>query len=257
MEVEVFPDLVAPGTGYLSGGWFTFDSATSGAGDHNRWYSLGGNVRVSDAAAVMTIYQNTGGKFDAPPVTAAVQVGNASLSFSDCTTAQFSYTFTDGSGRSGSIPLVRLTPNVECTQAGSPAAGGDFGLSGNYFNPATSGQGFVVEMNPLAEALFFGWYTYAVNGQALGVTGQRWYSGQASYTPGERSIALVLYETTGGLFDSAAPPANTVPVGSGTLAFTTCDAATLSFSFTAGSNAGQSGNIALQRVGPTPADCAF
>ena len=65
MEIEVFPDLVAPGTGYLSGGWFTFDSTASGGGDHNRWYSFGGNVRASDSAGVMTIYQNTSGNFAA------------------------------------------------------------------------------------------------------------------------------------------------------------------------------------------------
>ena len=112
-------------------------------------------------------------------------------------------------------------------------------------------------MNPVAEVLFFAWYTYAVDGEALGVVGQRWYSGQANYVPGARSIALVLYETTGGLFDSAMPAPDTVTVGTATMTFMSCDAATLAFSFNAGSNAGQAGNIALQRVGPTPADCEF
>ena len=34
-------------------------------------------------------------------------------------------------------------------------------------------------------------------------------------------------------------------------------AATLTFSFTGGSNAGQAGTIPLTRVGPTPASCVF
>jgi len=257
MEIEVFPDLVAPGTGFLQGGWFTFDDVVSGGADHSRWYTFGGNVRTGDSAAVVPLYQNVDGNFNAMPVTSSVQVGNVGLSFSDCTTAQFNYTFTDGSGRSGTVPLTRLTPNVSCAQAGSTSATGDFGFSGNWFDPTKSGQGFVVELNPIAKVLFFAWYTYAVNGQALGAAGQRWYTGQANYVPGGRSIPLSLYETTGGLFNSIAPVAMTAQVGMGRLTFTSCHAATLSFSFIAGSNAGQAGSIDLARVGPAPASCAF
>jgi len=101
------------------------------------------------------------------------------------------------------------------------------------------------------------WYTYAVNGQSQGVSGQRWYTGLASYTPGARSIPFTMRETTGGLFNQSPPVPTTAPVGSGTLAFTSCGAATLMFSFNAGSNAGQAGSIALTRVGPTPASCVF
>jgi hypothetical protein len=256
-EIEVFPDLVAPGTGFLQGGWFTFDNVATGGADHNRWYTFGGDVRSGDSAAVLPLYQNVSGNFDAAPVTSSVQVGHVGVSFSDCMTGQLNYTFTDGSGRSGAVPLTRLTPNVSCAQAGSTSANGDFGLSGNWFDPTTSGQGFIVELNPVDKVLFFGWYTYAVNGQTLGATGQRWYTGLANYVPGGRSIPLVLYETTGGLFNSIAPAPMTVQVGTGRLTFSSCSAAALSFSFIAGSNVGQSGSIALARVGPVPASCIF
>jgi hypothetical protein len=257
MEIEVFPDLVAPGTGYLRGGWFTFDDVASGGADHSRWYTFGGKVRSGDSAAVLSLYQNTGGNFNALPVTSSVQVGNVGISFSNCTAGQLDYTFTDGSGRSGTVPLTRLTPNVSCAQAASSSASGDFGLSGNWFDRTKSGQGFLIELNPLAKALFFAWYTYAVNGQVLGAAGQRWYTGQANYVPGGRSIPLSLYETTGGRFNNIAPAAMTAQVGTGTLTFTSCDAARLTFSFVAGSNAGQTGSIDLARVGPAPASCAF
>jgi hypothetical protein len=257
MEIEVFPDHVAPGTGFLQGTWFTFDDVVSAGADHSRWYTFGGNVRTADSAAVLPLYQNVGGNFNALPVTSSVQVGDVSLSCSDCTTAQLNYTFTDGSGRSGTVPLTRLTPNVSCAQAGSTSASGDFGLSGNWFDPTKSGQGFVIELNPVAKVLFFAWYTYAVNGQALGAAGQRWYTGQANYVLGGRSIPLSLYETTGGLFNSIAPAPTTAQVGTGKLTFTSCNAATLSFAFIAGSNAGQTGSINLARVGPTPASCTF
>jgi hypothetical protein len=42
-------------------------------------------------------------------------------------------------------------------ETGITAGGGDFGLSGNWFDPATSGQGFVVDLNPVAKILFFAW----------------------------------------------------------------------------------------------------
>jgi len=257
IEIEVFPDMLGLGTGYLQGGWFTFDAATSGGADHGRWYTFGGKVRAGDSAAVLALYQNIGGNFNAPPATSSVQVGSVGMSFADCATAQLSYTFTDRSGRVGTIPMTRLTANVNCAQAGSTGGGSDFGLSGNWFDPTQSGQGFIVELNPADRVLFFAWYTYAVNGQALGATGQRWYTGQAMYVPGGRSILLSLYETTGGLFNSIVPAPATAQVGTGQLTFASCGAATLSFSFIAGSNAGQSGNIKLARVGPTPANCTF
>jgi hypothetical protein len=134
---------------------------------------------------------------------------------------------------------------------------GEFGLSGNWYDSAKSGQGFVVELNPVAKVLFFAWYTYAPGGQGQGAAGQRWYTGQASYTPGSRTIPLSLYETSGGVFNAAAPAPTTSPVGTGVLSFDSCAAAHLTFSFTGGSNANQSGNINLSRVGPTPSGCVY
>src|SRR5204862_7558910 len=60
-EVEVYPDFVAPGTGYVFMSWFTYDTVTGGP-EHQRWYTLGGNV-ASGQAASLVIYQNTGGNF--------------------------------------------------------------------------------------------------------------------------------------------------------------------------------------------------
>ena len=49
VELEVFKDLVASDTGFVQGSWFTYDYAVSGAGEHSRWYTFGGNVRTTDA----------------------------------------------------------------------------------------------------------------------------------------------------------------------------------------------------------------
>jgi len=220
-----------------------------------RWYTFAGNAQSGQSSIPVTIYQNTGGTFGAPPITNAVAVGTGTLTLTGCTAGTFNYSFNDG--RSGSTALTRLTPNVTCVTSGTPPTNPDFGFTGNWYTKATSGQGFVVELNPVSGLLFFTWYTYAVNGQTAGAAGQRWYTGQANnFTPGMRTIAATLYETTGGAFNQAGPPAHTVPVGTATLTFTNCGSATLNYNFTSGGNAGQAGSIALVRIGPTPAGCA-
>ncbi|HVO88268.1 MAG TPA: choice-of-anchor D domain-containing protein [Casimicrobiaceae bacterium] len=255
IEIEVYPNLVNATTGYLQGSWFTFDFVAPGGAASQRWYTFGGNAPSGQSNGTFTLYQNVGGNFNAAPITTATPVGTVTLNFTDCTNATMTYTFTDGSGRSGSIPLVRLTPNVTCVVSGSTGTNVDFAYSGNWYDPATSGQGLVIELNPNAAVVFFAWYTYAPNGQAQGAAGQRWYTGQAAYTLGARTLQTTLYETTGGLFNSVSPAPQTAPVGTATLQFTACNAAKLTFNFTGASSAGQSGTINLQRVGPVPAGC--
>jgi hypothetical protein len=237
-EVEVFPDQVAPGTGGVQLSWFTFDTVAGGA-DRQRWYTLSGNVVSGQPSASLTIYQNTGGNFNAPPVTNGVAVGTATLSFGTCTSGQLSYNFSDGSGRAGSIPLTRITQNVTCSTTSARPTNADFAFSGNWYNVATDGQGFVAEINPNNGSVF-------APDSAL-------FTSTSS-----RSIPMLIFETTGGVFDTPTVPASTsVPVGTGTLAFQSCSTATFSYSFTGGSSSGMSGLIALTRIGPVPAGCVL
>src|SRR5664279_1534014 len=225
-EVEIYPDLTAPGTGLAQVSWFTFDTTVGGA-DHQRWYTLSGPVVSGQASASLTIYQNTGGNFNALPVTTAHAVGTATLSFDSCSSGSLSYTFTDGSNRAGTIPLTRLTQNLTCSTTTPRPTNADFAHSGNWYDAATSGQGFSVDVNPGSKVLFFAWYTYAPTGSAAGAAGQRWYTGQATIAAGARTIALQLYETTGGVFDTGTTPGPpTAVVGSGTLTFQSCATAT-------------------------------
>ena len=259
VELEVYPDLTAPGTGLAFLSWFTYDSVVGGA-ERQRWYVADGPVVTGQPAATLTIYRNTGGNFNAPPVTESVAVGTATLSFDSCTSGTLSYRFTDGTERTGSIPLTRLTQSMTCSITGARPTNADFAFSGNWYDPATSGQGVTVEVNPGSQYLFLAWYTYAPNGAGAGVAGQRWYTAEQTtpLLPGTRTIPLRFFETTGGAFDRPTSPApRTVVVGSGTLAFHSCASARLSYSFTAGSSSGASGAIALTRVGPVPAGCAM
>ena len=259
VELEVYPDLTAPGTGLAFLSWFTYDSVVGGA-DRQRWYTADGPVVTGQPSATLTINRNTGGNFNAPPITESNGVGTATLSFDSCTTGTLSYTFTDGSGRTGSIPLRRLTQSMTCSTTGARPTNADFAFSGNWYDPATSGQGVTLEVNTGSQVLFLAWYTYAPNGVGAGPAGQRWYTAEQTtpLLPGARTIPLRFFETTGGAFDPpTSPEPNTVVVGSGILAFQSCSSATLSYNFTSGSSSGASGSIALKRVGPVPAGCVM
>ena len=252
IEVEVFPNP-ASGTAFVS--WFTYDTVIGGA-ERQRWYTAQGQMAPGASGVALKIYQNVDGNFNAPPITTAQVIGSAILSFDTCNSGQLTYQLIDGTFRSGVIPLSRLTQNTTCSTTAPPPTNADFEFSGNWFNAATSGQGLTIEVNPNSSALFAAWYTYVPSGTTAGPAGQRWYTAQAAFTPGMRSIPVTIYETTGGMFDTPTPPGQTTtPVGSGTLAFQSCSAATFAYNFTGGSSSGLSGSIALSRVGPMPPGC--
>jgi hypothetical protein len=241
------------------GAWYTYDF--SGISTEQRWYSLQSASPSSTAPASFTIFRNTGGNFAAPPETTAERVGTGTLAFYSCTSGLLSYAFDPGFGGdvtffTGSIPIRRLMPNFECDEDGPaiPPPTGDFGFSGAWYDLATSGQGFMIEVNPESAHAFVGWYTYAVNGEASAVHGQRWFSAQGPYATGSATMDLVLYASTGGAFDEPGG-VTTAPVGTATLRFTSCASATFDYAFTAGEMSGRSGTIALTRLGAPLTSC--
>jgi hypothetical protein len=93
IEVEVYPST-ATAAGSMFESWFTYDTVAGGA-DHERWYTAFGSMVFGEPIVPLTIYQNTGGNFDAPPTTNSQPVGTATLYFDTCTSGAFSYTFSD------------------------------------------------------------------------------------------------------------------------------------------------------------------
>ncbi len=253
--MQVMPDFYGTGQGLLFGGWFTFDVTAAGG---ERWYSVQGAVSATSASATMPIYISTGGNFDAPPAVGVTSVGQATFSFSDCTHGTLTYAFTDGSGRSGSIPLSRLGSNVACLPGGDSTPPGSYFLSGAWYDPATAGQGFVFDVDPVAHSLFAAWYTYASNGEAIGgAASERWFTLQSSFTPGSGHVSNVpIYQTTGGVFDHATG-VTTAPVGTATIVFHDCNHATLTYDFNASANGGRNDSIELARVAPAASSCTL
>ena len=252
--VQVLPDITSQGHGVLFAGWFTYDVAPAGDAEKQRWYTLQGNISNTDTAAALGIFANTGGNFGAPPQTSAIQVGSATLQVSDCQHASLSYNFTDGSGRAGTIALTRLDTNVTCTSTGRPLISSNYLLSGGWYDADTSGQGLVFDINPNEQILFAAWYTFAPNGEAIGGgASQRWYTLQTGGFP-EGTVSknqIPIYASTGGIFNTPNLP-TTVQVGVANVSFQSCVAATLTYAFSSGTNAGRSGTIRLQRAGSPP-----
>jgi hypothetical protein len=110
-------------------------------------------------------------------------------------------------------------------------------IAGAWYNPATPGQGFFVDVLAESRQLFVGWFTYEGSGASSRV---RWVTAQGPYT-GARAD-LVVTATTGGAFDRPDPVQN-VPVGTLRIDFADCTRASATYSLD-----GAAGTVALTRI---------
>jgi len=253
--MTVMPDLLGDGRGVLFGGWFTYGSDVA---DGVRWYTLQGDVTRDDDSATMPIYLTTGGAFDTGQATSTAAVGQATIHFDDCTHGSLQYAFSDGSGRSGTIPLTRLLANVNCTADGTGTGGGAYLRSGAWADTSNSGQGLVFDVNPPMGVFFAAWYTYLAEAAPdAGLAGQHWYTLQATIPATfDRLQDVGIFETSGGVFDQHATVATT-PVGTVSITWHTCSTATMDYAFTAGPHAGRIGSLELSRIGSEPPGCTL
>jgi hypothetical protein len=140
-------------------------------------------------------------------------------------------------------------PLLDCAQAlsvsGAPLIPvANAGLSGAWFEPRTSGQGFYINVYPAIGQIWLGWFTYdTVDTSAQG---RRWYTLQNAtpFNGATTSLALTILQATGGQFNAPPSLGAPTPVGSATLSFTSCSAATLDYQF----NDGRNGTIPLTRL---------
>lgn len=244
--IEVSPNLLGNSRGNLFGGWFTY----SPTGAQN-WYTIQGEVGTSNASE-MSIFQTLGGRFDSAQATTTKPVGQVRIVFGDCMHATLEYSFDDG--RSGTVALSRLLPDITCTAPQAPL--GAYEHAGAWADQSNSGQGLVIDFNPPTNTLFGAWYTFqptASGGSGSG--GQHWFTLQSTLSGSTTSYnAIGIYDTTGGIFDEHAAT-QTVQVGSAKLNFTSCTSGRLDYHFTSGAYSGLSGTLDLTRLTPAPAGC--
>jgi hypothetical protein len=144
-----------------------------------------------------------------------------------------------------SILITALATLFAASSADAAIDIGQDGLTGAWYDPSMSGQGFEFVLTPATSAadgaLFGAWYTFGPNSGTEDT--QRWYSLQATFENGATDAAFTIYRNTGGHFLS--PPAtHAVAVGTGTLAFSDCTNAELAYAF----DGGASGTIPLRSL---------
>ena len=230
---------IRPEQSIVFGGWYTYAGAGTSptkTGPRQRWFTVSAPFTFGQTSSSMTIYRNTGGNFDAPPITQGAPVGTATLTFQSCIAGRLDYNINiDGTARTGSIPLTRLGSAQYCEQGFTPTfslsqQGISPALDGAWYDPSTSGQGFQFVFLPQNGNLAsLAWFTYDVDGQLAGSEGQRWYTVSGTYTPGSaHAFNLPIYQNSGGNFD-AAPITSAVQVGTAALSFSSCSEATLTY----------------------------
>lgn len=122
----------------------------------------------------------------------------------------------------------------------------DLNTMGSWYEPASSGQGMLIDLDDVSKQLFAAWFTYndqagSDNGQIPGAE-QRWFTAQGKYSG--RKAVLDLYQSRNGRFD-ATNTVDTNKVGTLELNLESCKRGTAQYDMP---SLGLSGEIELQRL---------
>ncbi len=192
--------------------WFTYD-----ANGKALWLSMTA-FRTGPTAYAGTLYRTSGPSLQAVPFDSnqvqRVEVGSASLNFTDGNNGTFAYTV---NGVAQTKPLTRLVfgPLPTCTFGGQSNLALATNHQGNWWSAGAGESGWGVYFTHQGENLFTSWFTYDSDSTPL------WLSATATKAA-NGTYGGTVYQTTGPVFSSVPfdPQAVTrIPVGSLTLAF--------------------------------------
>ena len=151
---------------------------------------------------------------------------------------------------------TRMNGRINVTQAVEPPPEPETvtinsGMSDAWFNLATDGQGMLIIAWESSKFMFMAWFTYDTERPPddvmaiLGEPGHRWLTASGAYE-GDTAI-LDVFLTSGGVFDSAEPPAITdpEPIGTVTIKWTSCLAGILTYNIP---SLGLMGDIPIERI---------
>jgi hypothetical protein len=179
--------------------WFTYD--TQG---HQDWYIAEGEIR-GNRILFPDLVQASGGEFgpgfDPEKVTRSA-VGSASFIWSDCDNGAMDWLIDrDGNGRRhGRMNLQRLSRvmGIDCGMPSLPPETDAGLLSGSWYDPSHSGEGYVLEVLIDQRVLVY-WFSYDLQGN------RRWFFGTGEIQGG-KIIFNDMFTTHGGIFGSDFDP---------------------------------------------------
>lgn len=129
---------------------------------------------------------------------------------------------------------------------------GQEALSGFWYAPATTGQGFSMQFFPELSGIFMPWFTFDA-GEGNSPQRLRWYVLEGGINAGDGEALLPIAEVTGGRFDQ--PGQQKTIVGAARLRFESCEHGLLDYRFDDQHNEGAQGTAVLQRMLPSTYDC--
>lgn len=180
--------------------WFTYD----GEGRQD-WYVAVGEIR-GNRVLFPELLRVSGGEFGPgfdPEKVERTVIGSASFIWSSCDAGAMSWTIDrdGGTRRQGRMNLTRLSRvmGLDCgMQIGAPEIPAGR-LSGSWYDPTHSGEGYVLEVLADQRALVY-WFSFDGQGQ------RRWFFGTGEIQGDTLSFAE-LFTTSGGVFGADFDPA--------------------------------------------------
>lgn len=247
---------VIPETGQLVVAWYTYTPGELPRTRNNlQWFTGAGPI--SGGVANVSLVRSRG-TFDAPN-NFLESAGSVSVQFVDCRNAVVVANLNvGGTVLQGRTQLQRLTSDSVCEAwrtlgdaalATLPAPNTvdqfQYGLTGTWYNPATDGQGMLVEYLPQSGQLLLGWYTYDyTDSSPQGAQPALWLTalGPASGNRATLDVAL----TRGGTFLAPTPVTRT-QIGTVTMTVQNCNTLTADYDMTIDGQR-RTGRIPLQRL---------
>ena len=122
-------------------------------------------------------------------------------------------------------------------------------MAGGWFEPATAGQGFLMDVFDKTNNMFLAWFTYDLERPGAGASamigdpGHRWLTAQGQFS-GD-TAELDISWTSGMIFDSGTPPFSQTQDGSMTVEFSDCYTGLVTYDL---GSAGVQGQVPIQRL---------
>ena len=261
---------VLPTTDLFFAAWFTYDTSHPDASipsvigsNDARWVTASGPIYGKlGHNTQLTIYDSSNGKFNDATTIYTNPVGYALLSFSGCNAGYVDYFYNNGI--TGGFPIQRtvrdnqaaceyITSNFTIpTKEQKPDNKRSFkvniGINGAWYNPQTSGQGFLFDIFPVNNLMFLSWFTYDTNFASANLTSQignpenRWLTASGPLVE-DGTSNLAVFDSTGGLFNIPTV-VTTTQIGALEVTFSDCQTGEVKYTL----DSGLSGTIPITRI---------